>query len=149
VIEDFRLNLTPSQPVSFSYDAVVSMCKKGEVANAIRLLKRNGQTIDGWTDVIQLGLRKLSVSHRINELLSLVFKFGLACPLEIRDLLREMFQQGDIPGFLKQAHRYGTCDGLDSEIDAAVEWLRQHGQRDGASAYRDKFEALRRGRRLP
>jgi len=147
VIEDFRLNLTPSQPATFSSDAVVSLCKKGEVANAIRLLKRNGQAIDEWNDAIQLGLKKLSVSHRINELLSLVFKYGLACPFEIRDLLREMFRQGDIPGFLKQAHRYGTCDGLDSEIDAAIEWLRQHGQRDGASAYRDKFEALRRSRR--
>jgi hypothetical protein len=122
------------------------MCKKGDVANAIRLLKRNGQAIDKWKDVVQLGLKKMSVSHRINELLSLVFKYELACPFEIRDLLREMFRQGDIPGFLKQAYRYGECDGLENEIEAAIEWLRQHGQQDGASAYRDKFDALRRSR---
>jgi hypothetical protein len=145
VIEDFRLNLTPSQPAPYSHDVVVSLCKRGEVAKAIRLLKQNGQAMEQWTEIIQLGLKKLFVSRRINELLSLVFKYGLACPYEIQDLLRDLFRHGDIPGFLKQAHRFAVCDGLESEIDAAIEWLRQHGQRDGASAYRDKFDALRQG----
>ena len=52
--------------------------------------------IEEWTETIQLGLKQLFISRRTNELLSLVFKYGLACPNEISNLLRDLFRQGDL-----------------------------------------------------
>jgi hypothetical protein len=54
-----------------------------------------------------------------------------------------MVHQNDIPAFLKQALRFEVYEGLEQEIDHALQWLVAKNQHASAEAYSSKFAALR------
>jgi hypothetical protein len=54
-----------------------------------------------------------------------------------------MVRQNDIPGFLKQALRFEIYEGIEQEIDRALQWLVAKNQHASAEAYASKFAALR------
>jgi hypothetical protein len=119
--------------------SVTDMCREGRVREALKEIKRAGLRNEDFTDALSAGLRKMVELKRVTELLSLVWKHDLKPPLPIPELMRSMIALGDIPGFLKQAERFGIYEGFENEIEDGIQWLIDRKQIDGAAAYRRKF----------
>ena len=61
--------------------------------------------------------------------------------VDIKGLLREIFTNNEMPGFLKQAYRFGIYWGLEGEIEQAILWHEARNLPD-ASAWKIKFYKL-------
>jgi hypothetical protein len=131
--------LKPRLKPSYSVDLIERLCANGEVARAIRLLKQHGERLQDWAAVLEGGMRQLRCSRREGEMLSIIFNHRPPCPFSVHDLLRALISYGDIPGFLKNAHRLGVYRGFETEIEAGIQWLIKHRQHASAAAYRRKF----------
>jgi len=97
------------------------LCAKGEVARAIRLLKQHDERLQDWAAVLEGGMRQLRYSRREGEMLSIIFNHRPPSPFSVQDLLRALISYGDIPGFLKNAHRLGVYRGFETEIEAGIQ----------------------------
>ena len=59
-------------------------------------------------------------------------------------LLKAEFEGGDYHGFLKNAHRFMIYKGLEAEIEKAILYLQNKGQKADADGWKRKLDALRR-----
>jgi hypothetical protein len=121
---------------------IMDLCRKGALAEALTAIERSKAGREAFTEEIALAIHKMVVSRRINEVLSLIYKYDLPSVHSIQECLRMMIVQGDIPGFLKQAHRFRVCKGFEKEIGDAIQWLDERKQFASAEAYRRKFRSL-------
>lgn len=96
-----------------------------------------------FSTAIAAGMRRMYLSGRSNELLSVIYKHGLPCPYDIPTLLRALLKKNDFPGFLKQASRFEVYRGFEAEIQQAIESLRYKNQQGPADAYQRRFDELR------
>jgi hypothetical protein len=140
-LRDFRPHI--QGPKALTEADLLTLCRRGELARVIAWLKRNRYDLAKYRGLIDTGVRTMVRKHRANEVLSILFKNRIQCEYEVKDLLRMTLAQGDVPGFLKQASRFQVIEGLDSEIDRALEWLDVKKQLASADAYRRRFAVLR------
>jgi hypothetical protein len=121
---------------------IMDLCRKGQLAEALKAIEHSKAGREAFAEEIALGVHKMVVSRRINEVLSLMYKYDLHSAHSVQECLRMMIVQGDIPGFLKQAHRFHVCKGFEKEISDAIQWLDERKQFASAEAYRRKFRTL-------
>lgn len=138
---DFRSKIKASEPPTEA--DIERLCKQGEVAKALSAMRRNGWTFSEYERLLDIGFRVMIRRRRANEVLSIIHKSGVHCPFGVPELLRMLLANNDIPGFLKQALRFGISTGFEVEIDHAIVWLIEKGQQATADAYRRKFAGLR------
>ena len=140
MFKDFRSEIKAPAPATEA--DVERFCKQGEVAKALSAMQRNGWTISEYERLLDIGFRVMIRKRRANEVLSIIYNYGVRCPFGIPDLLRILLANNDIPGFLKQSLRFEISTGFEVEIDRAIEWLTRRGQQTTADAYRRKFASL-------
>jgi hypothetical protein len=141
LLKDFRPQLRP-EPVPSRSD-IEALCHKGEVPRALKAIKHSSLRPEDFIESLQQGMRKMVLAHRANELLSVLYTTRIACPYSVAELLRTLFEHRDMPGFLKQAHRFGVREGFESEIETAIQYLISRRQLASAEAYRKKFAEIR------
>jgi len=83
------------------------------------------------------------VSHLVDRrsygvLLSAYSNHGQISDYTPEFLLKKMFEVGDYPSFLKQAHRFGFYDELRDEIESAISWHEAKNAPD-TEAWKRKF----------
>ncbi|MBI4491501.1 MAG: hypothetical protein HY690_01755 [Chloroflexi bacterium] len=122
---------------------VARLFRAGGLIAAMSRCRRNGWDVESFRSEFELGAKRLVVSRRHGELLSFLYKHGLTCQYEPIVLLRWMFEAGDYPGVLKQAHRFAIVDGFESELERAIAWHEERGLVNQAVAWRRKFAELR------
>lgn len=86
-------------------------------------------------------LQKLYASGNVGVILSAYYVAGVFGQFNIVEMLGLMFARKDIPGFLKQAYRFGIYRGLEEQIEQAIRWHEDR-QLPDAKAWRLKFEKL-------
>lgn len=146
MLRDFKPLITKETTDSATIEATF---KRGDVAEGLQACKKTGRSLVEFAPVIAAGMRKMYVSGRSNELLSLIYKRGLPCPYDIPTLLRPLLAKNDFPGFLKQASRFEVYKGFEADIQRAIESLRSKKQHGPADAYQRRFDDLRRRSAAP
>jgi len=132
LFEDFRPHL--SQPKALTEEEILQLLHRGDVAKALKALHRAGFEYSQYERAINAGLHVMVRRRRVGELLSILYKHKLRSDMSIIHLLRTMIQQNDIPGFLKQALRFEIYEGIEQEIDHALQWLVAKNQHASAEA---------------
>ena len=99
VLRDFKPLINKETTDSATIEATF---KRGDVAEGLQACKKTGRSLVEFASAIAVGMKKLYVSGRSNELLSLIYKHGLPCPYDIPSLLRALLKKNDFPGFLKE-----------------------------------------------
>lgn len=141
MLRDFKPLINKETTDSATIEATF---KRGDVAEGLQACKKTGRSLVEFASAIAVGMKKLYVSGRSNELLSLIYKHGLPCPYDIPSLLRALLKKNDFPGFLKQASRFEIYQGFEADIQLAIESLRSKNQHGQADAYQVRFDELRR-----
>jgi len=141
LFEDFRPHL--SQPKVPTEEEILRLLDSGDVEKALKAIRRAGFEYSQYERGITAGLHVMVRRKRVGELLSILYKHKLRSDMSIIHLLRTMVRQNDIPGFLKQALRFEIYEGLEQEIDHALQWLVAKNQHASAEAYASKFANLR------
>ena len=122
---------------------ISELFRKGDFHNASQQCKKaNYQLIDFQAD-IDAGIQKLSLAHRANEALSFIYKHKFSTKHDVKNLLLSTFNAGDYHSFLKSAHRFEVYEGLEENIDLAINALLEKGQTHDAVGWKRKFQELK------
>jgi hypothetical protein len=141
MLKEFKPKRTVSPPAT--RDNIEEMFRKGDLQSAIVNCKKGGHSVADFQDAIEAGARKMLLGHRPGELLSLMYKYRITVQYDVRTLLKFMFDNKDFHAFLKQALRFEVYEGVETEIEAAIQALLDKGQTHDAEAWRRKFRTLR------
>ena len=140
MLKEFKPKNTPPA----DRETISLLFQKGDFHSAPQACRKAGYQIIEFQSDIEIGARKMLMSHRTGELLSFIHKYGIKVQYEIPILLKAVFEARDHHGFLKNAHRFKIYKGLETEIEKSISFLLEKGQKADAEGWQRKFESLRR-----
>lgn len=114
------------------------------LGDVLKLCKQCGIPLSRYDDEIAEVVSALYTTKAYGVILSAYHEYGKISEHTVTDLLLAMFDAGDMPSFLKQAHRFGFYHEFPEKIYAAIEWHRKRGLKD-ADAWEHKFAKLLAG----
>lgn len=133
----------PNDIPPLSHEEISRLFQKGDFHNAFKQFKKSGCSLNEFQNDIEAGARKLLISHRPTELLGYIYKHGINVQYNISTLLVATFDVGDYHGFLKNAYRFKTYQGLEDKIEFAIDHLIKKGQIADAQGWRQKLLSLK------
>lgn len=116
-------------------------CRNGNVLGTLKSCKRLGISFDEINNDLEVGFKKLRLSKRAGEILSIYHDYGVIGQYSVNELLLDLYNRKDYPALLKQAHRFKVYQQLKEQIDEALKWHLDKGTPD-ASAWQEKFKAM-------
>lgn len=143
-MKDFREEIKQMPIQRPEHAEIEAIFSRGNLREALKTCKKFNYNPEQFQEGIDQGARKMLLAKRAGELLSLVYEGQIKCKYDTPMLLRAMVQAGDIPNFLKQAHRFQIYKGFEEEIRTSILWLRERKQYASADAYEKKFNELRK-----
>ncbi|HQF37267.1 MAG TPA: hypothetical protein PLL26_06560 [Candidatus Dojkabacteria bacterium] len=126
-----------------SQEEIRKLCTKGDLNNARKQCKKAGYQFNDFTNEINIGARKMVISHRTGELLSFIYNYEIKVEYDIPTLLNNLYELPDYHSFLKNAHRFKIYKGLEDKIDDAINQLLKKGQTADAEGWRRKINSLK------
>lgn len=140
MLREFKPKNTPPP----DRETISLLFQQGDFHSAPQACKKSGYQITEFQKDIEIGARKMLMSHRTGELLSFIYKHEIKVQYETPMLLKAVFETGDYHGFLKNAHRFKIYKGLETEIEKSITFLINKGQKADAEGWQRKFGDLRR-----
>jgi len=133
----------PKGEVPLDKSQIRELFRMGDFHNAPQQCKKANYPLTDFQADIDIGIRKLSLAHRANEVLSFIYKYSVPTKHNIKDLLLMVFGSGDYHSFLKDACRFEMYEGFEEKINFAINILYEKGQAHDASGWQRKFQEMK------